>query len=528
MSLKDEIDLSANPFEKGFTLETWVYPSSALHPGHHDPAPTVPATSAAAAPEIADSSLPTRYFNLFSLEGGDKTKNGIFPLLFIDSQFRVVLKLKGNDSPLVTSTMLMANAWNHVAMTFKAGSARTISLIVGGETPSATGSAVLPANAIPGGLKTLVTQPTELKDRFQGALDEIRLWSYPFEPTTIKSRMSTRLTGMESFLEACWHLDEAAGPKAFDTTKYQRNLDIKVTEISADGPYVWSPTSAPMLGSIGLSRTPLRLDDKVLVQGGLDASLYYEQVIVKTPVSSEPEGEAKPLKRAGRVLLCFVSKLKEPDAAKPDTAKPDTAKPDTVKPDAAKPDAAKPKTPNPTLSILDFGLLVDGSICGLPAIIPVPSIKNTVQPDHKVSRASTNLLYVDPQGLEVFGGLLDFTAAGCSTDPPCVWDSATGSVTIYYKSGTDQKAPGSFASLTYDITRSMEPTALNSLFEVPGLMASSNLRLAKLITISTMPITEISTSLAIKLKIHASMPGGKDVEEEWNCKLYDPHDCCQN
>lgn len=440
--------------------------------------------------------------------------------MFLTEQLTVAFQVAGAATDLATSTKLKAGSWNHIALTLVGGTAPTVELFVNGEA-SASGPTELPANAKPGIIEQLVRQPADEKQQYQGALDEIRVWSYPLQPATIKSRMFTRLTGMEPYLEACWHLDEASGLMAFDATMNKYDMLIQMTSSlgkqtpengspsKVDPPVlsVWNERPAKMAASTGLSKRQIRLPEDVAIDGGLGASVYYEQVSLVAPTASsisasketadEQESKekkakagAKPLKRGARLLLCFVAKVK-----------------------------SKQKS---TLAIIDFGLLSDGTLCDSPPVVPLRPIKAinrkadaAAQNKSAEKYAPTSLLYIDPAGIEIFGGYLDFPAAQCSADTPYVWDSAMGSVTIYYKNMADRD-PGGFSALTYDVSRSMDADSLVALVKFPGVLAASKLRQAKNVTIKTLS-SGVDAEVAVNVRIAATTADG-EMSELWQCR----------
>ena len=245
---------------------------------------------------------------------------------------------------------------------------------------------VPPERSSPGSFAGLASQLGKSGNGFQGQLDEVRLWSHPLHSAAIKARMSTRATGMEPLLEACWHCDEGTGTKAYDATRNGHDLNIVQKNPKASPPQVWAASTAPLMSNFGLAERVLRLAPDVTIKGDLGAGVYHEQVSVSQATSEDKKEYTKPLKRGARVLLCFV--------------------------------ASKPGT-KPSLAVLDFGLM---SLCDSPATLPLPAVSLSASSvkGGAAQRASTPLLYVDAQGMEVFGGLLAFEAALCTADSPCV------------------------------------------------------------------------------------------------------------
>ena len=101
------------------------------------------------------------------------------------------------------------------------------------------------------------------------------------------------------------------------------------------------------------------------------------------------------------------------------------------------------------------------------------------------------------------------------TDSPCIWDSATGSITIYFRS-----VSGIFSALTYDISRSVVLCILSGLSELQGLLACNKLRQAEKFDIQTTPCTWAPEGVAVDLSLTATMMDGSKVSEKWMGKFY--------
>ena len=465
--LETPILLSGPMFSEGFTLEAWVAPISFW-------------LTKAKEVDETESELPPAgsSFCLFS-QGPEEQKAS--PSVFLDDGLRLVLRLSGDTPVLLASKQrLVVDDWNHIAVTYTASN-RAFTLVLNG-IEAVPSPYVPPEGSSPGLLAGLASQMGKTEFGFQGQLDEVRLWSHPLHPATIKAKMSTRATGMEPLLEACWHCDEGTGARAYDATRNRHDINIVRKDPKASLPQVWAASTAPLVSNFGLAKRTLRLAPDVTIQGGLDAGVYHEQVSVSQATSEDKE-DPKPLKRGARVLLCFV-------ARKPDT--------------------------KPSLAVLDFELMSDGTLCDSPATLPLPALPlstNSLK-GRAAERASTRLLHVDAQGMEVFGGLLVFEAALCKSDSPCVWNSATGSITIYFRSRS-----GVFSALAYDISRSVVLYTLSGLSQGQGLQASSKLRQAERFDIQTKPCMWAPEGVAVDLSLTATMMDGSKVSEKWRGKF---------
>ena len=399
-----------------------------------------------------------------------------WPSVFLDQSLRLCLRVAG-DSPVLlsNSSKLAIDDWSHVAVTYEA-THRTFALIVNGIIPTAESTYILPESAQNQNVQLTGFASQSGNYGFQGQMDELRLWKHALHPETIKSKMSVRATGLEPLLHSCWHLDEGTGGQAFDATVNGNTINLIPEAPSTILPNcVWDKSTAPLTSNIGLSKRTLRLDEKeVTLSGGIGAGVYFEQVSVTQKTSSEKEDkkDTKPLKRGARILLTFV-------AEKANTGM--------------------------CLASLDFGLLSDGTLCDSPAIIPLPllpqSTENSIHPQ---------LLFVDAQGVEIFGGLLHSGSTRCTPDPPRVWDSATGSVTVYFRD-----AMGKFGALTYDISRSIEFTKLSGLTDHVELSASNRLRQTVTVELETSPWKYAPEGTALQLTITAKMVDNSKIVETW-------------
>ncbi|KAL8852450.1 MAG: hypothetical protein Q9221_002680 [Calogaya cf. arnoldii] len=540
--LQKPIDLSGTSFEGGFTIEAWVHPIWAENTkvegvtrqehnmlgttGNDENTPGV-------AVEVTESlsqttgpeppTLPGSSFCLFSIVQEEDLSNA-FPSVFIDDHLRLVLRRPEQSMPLLASENgLKADFWNHVAITSTGKPEWNIKLIVNGVWPENT-SCILPCGSQPIFLHNLASEGASTHSRFQGQVDEVRVWRHPLHPATIRSRMSSRASGMEPFLEACWHFDEGTGTRAFDATVNGHDLEIVSPNSETPLSGLWQPSTAPLVNQAGLTRRTVRLAPDISVEGGLNAGVYYEQISVlkaDSPSSNgmaedqTSSGESKPLKRGARLLLSFVARSKKVEGY------PENER--AVKGDKTVIGDIQSRS---HLAVLDFGLMSDGTLCDFPATIGLaglPVAANTLSGDQSARRASTALLYVDAQGTEVFGGILACEEAQCGQDSPCIWDSATGSITVFFRNTL-----GRFSALTYDVSRSIVAAPLPIFGEHQGLMAASKLRNANQVTVQRTQSSWAPPEVAVNLNVIAPMANGaSSVCEQWQGIPSDPKRFCQ-
>ncbi|KAF9879435.1 hypothetical protein CkaCkLH20_02978 [Colletotrichum karsti] len=492
LRLQQPINFSDAKFEAGFTLEAWIRPKAFWDPNAGQSSTKNDSAKKdevkkdegkkdegkkATEPSI---SLPPSgsLFCIFSPSQGSGMA------VYLNDKLKLVLSQSGSSEVLATSdAALKANAWNHVAITYRGTDSRNYTLVVDGETAETSGTQkpsdmyTLPQSSLPGTLAGLDSEEGKPGSSFIGAIDEVRLWSQPFHPGTIRSRMHTRATGIEPFLEACWHFDEGAGGLVFDCTSKNHTINVTQADGSEPRPNLWEAAAAPLIEGRGLTRRQFRLPTGVTVCGGIGTTIYNEQVTMSEAKPEDPETKPKAeppkqMKRGARVLLCFVAKTSERQQR---------------------------------LAVLDFGLLSNGLLCDTPVSLPLPVIR--LSPS---ARASTELVYVDAQGVEVFGGLLLEDKVRCSSEAPCAFESATGTVTVFFQS--EDKL---FSALYYDISRSVVVASTSALVGHDGLLARSKLRKAKTLTIKTDISSNAPKSLAINLILTANMADGSKVVETW-------------
>lgn len=479
LCLDKAIDLSDSRFNDGFVLEAWIRPKSFWDDtvesdgGPNEEKSETPQTEASSSLPPADS--------LFCVLPQSQA-TGV--QLLLNDQLQLILCKADSADALATSHIsLKADAWAHIAVTYSGTATRRYMIVVDGATGE-TAACTLPEGLTPGVLDAFGAQKDKPERQFIGSLDEVRLWSREFHPSTIKERMHKRATGMEQFLEACWHFDEGAGAAAFDASSNHHSLNISRWDGKPLPSDVWDASAAQLVASHGLSRRLLRLPPKVEVCGGLGSTLYNEQVTVTQPASDPKAGSEPPkqMKRSTRVLLSFV---------------------------------ARPAADSPSrLGVLDFGLLSDGMLCDTPAVVPLPSLTPPSTPNSSTT-IPTALIHIDPQGIEIFGGLVAHDVVQCGSEAPCVFESATGNVALYFRGSS-----GAFSALNYDISRSILISPESVLSGHEGLYAKSKLRQAKNVTIKTELCPEVPKEVAINLKLIANMSDGSKVTETWRCKSW--------
>lgn len=239
---------------------------------------------------------------------------------------------------------------------------------------------------------------------------------------------------------------------------------------------IWGPSDAPLVSQTGLARFTIRLEPGVQVTGGVSACVYYEQTVPpklstgNTPDKAPPVD--KPLKRDARLLLCAIVTKKGVQGNRPMT--------------------------------LDFGILANGQLSDTPGTVRVPSLLPVKQAG--ITRVPTSMLYVDPQGTELYGGLILSDNSECSTDAPSVWDSAAGTIMLYLRGSN-----GTFGSIRYDITKSITVKEIAS-GQSTGLLIASKSRNASTVHIASKDHHWAPAKISITLALTAKLDSGEQVE----------------
>ncbi|MEQ1852782.1 MAG: Calx-beta domain-containing protein, partial [Chthoniobacteraceae bacterium] len=115
-----------------------------------------------------------------------------------------------------TGYVLPANQWTHIAVTYNSGVVNTY--VNGALVDSYNGTGPI-GDTYPllneltiGGRQNAATQ------RFQGLIDEVRVWNTARSAAEISTNYDQTLTGVEAGLAGYWRFSEASGTTAFDLT----------------------------------------------------------------------------------------------------------------------------------------------------------------------------------------------------------------------------------------------------------------------------------------------------------------------
>ncbi len=187
---------------------------------------------------------------------------------------------------VTTPALLSPSTWNHLAVTYAAG---LLQVYINGTVRFASSDF---ANQVPS--PTPIAALGAPSGGYGGLVDDVRVWTVALSTQDVETGRHATLTGLEAGLVGYWRLDEGQGTATWDAATYAKGL--------LDGP-AWVTSDAPIATAAGLSRFPLRMQDRS-VSGGLAATLYFQQ---ENAVSGYAGSPPAPLKQAARVMLAAVT-----------------------------------------------------------------------------------------------------------------------------------------------------------------------------------------------------------------------------
>ncbi len=148
-----------------------------------------------------------------------------------------------NPTDFVSSKGTLTNSqWQHVAVTFDNGTAQ---LYISGTLDTTVTALVIPM---------ISDRPLSFGHEgpsfngwlYNGALDEIRLWSVTRTGAQIAANMSVALPGLTPGLVGYWRLNEGSGDLAFDATGHGLNAQLG-NAVGADvNDPQWTTNAAPV------------------------------------------------------------------------------------------------------------------------------------------------------------------------------------------------------------------------------------------------------------------------------------------
>jgi hypothetical protein len=115
-----------------------------------------------------------------------------------------------------TPILLQLNTWYHVAGVFT-GTMQEI-YIDGVRVAYTEAGGTLKTNTFLGIGTAMGLPQTNIKDTFEGLIDEVRIWNYGRTELEIKAAMDTELVGNEAGLLGYWNLNDGSGQTAADST----------------------------------------------------------------------------------------------------------------------------------------------------------------------------------------------------------------------------------------------------------------------------------------------------------------------
>jgi hypothetical protein len=146
----------------------------------------------------------------------------------------------GLNHPIVGLTPVTDNVWHHAAATFENG---VFKIYLDGILENAVDltPSVFPQGASiqHAGLGTMITSTGTAAGKFQGVIDEARIWNYERAEAQIQATINSQITTPQSGLLARWGLNEASG------TIVHANAGTSVNGTITGAGYSWVTPGAP-------------------------------------------------------------------------------------------------------------------------------------------------------------------------------------------------------------------------------------------------------------------------------------------
>ncbi len=180
------LNLDAASESAGFTLEVWIYPTSASGDEY--------LISKGGTPDAGDKA--TASYGLYLKDGK--------PAFYS----RYASGNKASVDSLVAGSALTTNTWHHVAVTFDNTSSAAILYVDGSSVATGTLAGTPVSSTATVFLGASSTTPD---NAFTGRLDEVRFWSGVRSGTEISAAYQSPLVGDETNLLAYWPFDEGTG-----------------------------------------------------------------------------------------------------------------------------------------------------------------------------------------------------------------------------------------------------------------------------------------------------------------------------
>jgi hypothetical protein len=134
---------------------------------------------------------------------------------------------------------------------------------------------------------------------FKGIIDEMRIWNHCRSKSQLDMFRDHRLVGDEPGLSGYFRFDEAAGDALFDQSENPIHGVIR-------GNPQWIDSTAPVSDHPGMRRSSFSFSNRYIPDwedGGMDATLYSNQV----PMKSD-DGTEKPMKQKPRLMLALSTR----------------------------------------------------------------------------------------------------------------------------------------------------------------------------------------------------------------------------
>jgi hypothetical protein len=131
---------------------------------------------------------------------------------------------------------IQLGVWQHVAITHDGD---TLTIFVNGVQVGQTNGVPIPS---PSNAPIRIgARATDQARFFNGAIDEVRIWTIALTPQEIAAQMNTELTGTEPSLVAYYKFNEGAGQTANDGTPNAHNGQLGATAVIDSTDPIWLP-----------------------------------------------------------------------------------------------------------------------------------------------------------------------------------------------------------------------------------------------------------------------------------------------
>jgi CSLREA domain-containing protein len=162
--------------------------------------------------------------------------------------------IAGDHMAAISTSDVNDGQWHHIAGVYDVSGTKSI-FIDGILEDSNPAPVNIPPNTAPFRVGYVYESPGI--ERYQGQIDEVRVWNVARTGAEIQSTMNTPLSGTEPFLIGYWKFDEGSGQTAYDSTLKGNNGQLGSTTGVDDSDPSWFPVSHQGANSLWLTIDPI-------------------------------------------------------------------------------------------------------------------------------------------------------------------------------------------------------------------------------------------------------------------------------